>query len=136
MRKFYIIFIFILILPFKLYAHDESSLLSTDCSHKYMSVGASTYSQIYFSFSIKNLKSHGVVNLDAEDGYLQVNVELKNASGDIEKYADRIYYQIKDNEPVINQNWITVDTTKNEDDLNSLKSRIGDKPSTTCNVIL
>jgi len=135
MKKFFIFLTLLLPISNNVYSHDESTLLSTDCSHKFMTAGA-TYSQIYFAFSFKNLKSHEAVNLSAEDGQLNVNVELTNSSGEIEKHADHIYYQIKDNEPFIMQNWITIEKVSTESELNELKERIGNSPKTNCNVIL
>ena len=125
-----------MILPFKLYAHDESSLLSTPCNHQYTTTGNITYSIVSFAFSNKNLISHGAVNLDLEKGSFQVLAELKNLTGDIENYAGKIRYIVENNEPKINMYWILTDMFDNEDEVNNLKSRIGDKPPTVCYVVL
>ena len=120
----------------KLHSHDESSLLSTPCNHQYTTNGNTTYSNVNFAFSHKNLISHGVVNLDLEQGSFQVLVELKNLAGDIENYAGQIRYFVKNNELQIYWYWISTDIFHNEEDAISLKSRIGDKPPTVCYVVL
>ena len=133
MKKFYIFFIFFFILSQKLYSHDESSLLSTICSFEYKP----QLSRVNFSLSKKNLISHGVVNLGIEGKFqIQVFVEIKNLSGDIENYAGQVPYRVEGGELELLFQWITIEYFESEFAWDSLKSRIGDRPQVNCYVVL
>ena len=135
-----IIFLICLVISFistgKLYAHDESGLISAECGHKYDYVGERTYSQIYFAFSINSLKKHGVLNENVEWGKISVTADITNSSGTVEKFADTIGYNIKDGEVYIVQNWITAEIAVNKEASKEMKARLGARPSVSCNVII
>jgi len=118
-------------------SHDESGALPVTCSHKYVSAGPYFFSQVFFSFSEKNLNEHSAINYDAEKGdYFNVVMDLEIASGEVIQNADRKWYEIKEGKFSMMQNWITLEDAETPEAIADMKKRIGSYPKVSCKIIL
>ena len=118
-------------------SHDETDTLPVICSHKYTSAGQYVFSQVFFSWSKKNLKKHDAINFDVEKGdFFDVVMDLEIASGEVIQNADRKWYWIKDGKFNDSQNWITLDDAETPETIAEMKKRIGNYPKVSCRIIL
>jgi len=118
-------------------SHDDSGSLPVTCSHKYASGGSYVFSQVFFSWSEKNLIKHDLINFDAEKGdNLDVVMDLTIASGEVIQHADRKWYWITDGKFNDSQNWITVESAESPETIAEMKKRIGNYPKVSCRVLL
>ena len=118
------------------FAHDEGEKLEVDCSQIYRSAGSSTFDQIVFSFSQKNLEAHDAIDSTSKWPKFSVIAELLNTTGETVKHAGSIGYSVKDGKISIMQNWITVGEATTPEELSDLKADLGRHPKTKCHLIL
>jgi len=116
-------------------SHDESGALPVTCSHKYV---FDKFSQVFFSFSEKNLNEHDAINYDAEKGdFFNVVMDLKTASGEVVQHADRKWYEINEGKFFMgSNNWITLESAKTPEAFADMKKRLGSNPKVVCKILL
>jgi len=116
-------------------SHDESGALPVTCSHKYVY----GFSQVFFSFSEKNLNEHDVINFDVDGGdYFNIVMDLKTASGEVVQHADRMWYEINEGKFGMGSgsNWITLESAKTPEAFADMKKRLGSNPKVVCKILL